>query len=190
MLLCPTCYYGSARKNDIDFPTFVMLFDAIFRQGLARPNLGYGRFDPLTEKLSELGVERRMNCGVKTIRTQSGKVSEIVLQNGESLKSDYVISTCGAVETEALLEPESSAQSTTEGKFSIMESIFVFEGKPKDFGWEETVIFFNDSEIFNYDEPKDLIDLHSGVICIPENYGNQEIPSAKRANCDHPPGKF
>ena len=31
MLLCPTCYYGSARKNDIDFPTFVMLFDAIFK---------------------------------------------------------------------------------------------------------------------------------------------------------------
>ena len=182
MLLCPTCYYGSARKNDIDFPTFVMLFDAIFRQGLARPELGIrALLDPLTEKLSELGVERRMNCGVKTIRTQSGKVSEIVLQNGESLKSDYVISTCGAVETEALLEPESSAQSTTEGKFSIMESIFVFEGKPKDFGWEETVIFFNDSEIFNYDEPKDLIDLHSGVICIPENYGNQEIPSGGKS---------
>ena len=37
MLLCPTCYYGSARSNDIDFATFVMLFDAIFKQGLARP---------------------------------------------------------------------------------------------------------------------------------------------------------
>ena len=37
MLLCPTCYYGSARSNDIDLPTFVMLFDAIFRQGLSRP---------------------------------------------------------------------------------------------------------------------------------------------------------
>ena len=33
MLLCPTCYYGSACPDDIDFPTFVMLFDAIFKQG-------------------------------------------------------------------------------------------------------------------------------------------------------------
>ncbi len=182
MLLCPTCYYGSARKNDIDFPTFVMLFDAIFRQGLARPELGIrALLDPLTEKLRDLGVERRMNCGVKTIRTQSEKVSEVVLENGESLTSDYVISTCGAVETEALLAPEPSVPPTSEGKFSIMESIFVFEGKPKDFGWEETVIFFNDSEIFNYDEPEGLIDLRSGVICMPENYGNQEIPSGGKS---------
>ena len=41
MLLCPTCYYGSARPNDIDFPTFIMLFDAIFRQGLSRPELEF-----------------------------------------------------------------------------------------------------------------------------------------------------
>ena len=40
MLLCPTCYYGSAQPDDIDFPTFVMLFDAIFKQGLARPERG------------------------------------------------------------------------------------------------------------------------------------------------------
>ena len=182
MLLCPTCYYGSARKNDIDFPTFVMLFDAIFRQGLARPELGIRAIlDPLIGKLKELGVRRRMNCGVETIRTKSGKVSEIVLEGGESITSDFVISTCGAVETEALLAPESSAPSTTEGKFSIMESIFVFEGNPKDFGWEETVVFFNDSEIFRYDEPEGLIDLRSGVICMPENYGNQGPSSGKRS---------
>ena len=42
MLLCPTCYYGSARDNDIDFPTFIMLFDAIFKQGLARPEKVFG----------------------------------------------------------------------------------------------------------------------------------------------------
>ena len=32
MLLCPTCYYGSAQSNDIDFPTFIMLFDAWWRR--------------------------------------------------------------------------------------------------------------------------------------------------------------
>lgn len=195
MLLCPTCYYGSARKNDIDFPTFVMLFDAIFRQGLARPERGIRAIlDPLTKKLKELGVERRMNCGVEAIKTKGGKVCEIVLESGENLTSDFVISTCGAVETEALIQPLSSPLPSTEaGRFSIMESIFVFNGSPKDFGWEETVVFFNDSETFHYDEPEGLIDLRSGVICMPENYGCQEQSSEKNsklrithpANFDH-----
>ena len=183
MLLCPTCYYGSARKNDIDFPTFVMLFDAIFKQGLARPERGIRAIlDPLTKKLEELGVDRRMNCGVKEIETKGGKVSGILLESGESLTSDFLISTCGAVETEALITPsEPSAQSTIEGKFSIMESIFVFSGSPKDFEWEETVVFFNDSESFCYDEPEGLIDLRSGVICMPENYGSPEPGSLKES---------
>ena len=56
MLLCPTCYYGSARPNDIDFPTFIMLFDAIFKQGLSRPEMGIRAFlDPMTKRLKELG---------------------------------------------------------------------------------------------------------------------------------------
>jgi phytoene dehydrogenase-like protein len=195
MLLCPTCYYGSARKNDIDFPTFVMLFDAIFTQGLARPEQGIRAIlDPLTKKLKELGVERRMNCGVEAIRTKGGKVSELVLESGESLTSDFVISTCGAVETEALIEPSNSfSPSTIEGNFSIMESIFVFQGSPRDFGWEETVVFFNDSETFCFDQPDGLIDLRSGVICMPENYGSQaQVPNKKSklrithpANFDH-----
>jgi phytoene dehydrogenase-like protein len=190
MLLCPTCYYGSARKNDIDFPTFVMLFDAIFTQGLARPEQGIRAIlDPLTKKLEELGVERRMNCGVEAIRTKDGKVSGIVLENGESLTADFVISTCGAVETETLLEASDSvAPSTIEGKFSIMESIFVFKGSPRDFGWEETVVFFNDSETFYYDEPENLIDLRSGVICMPENYGSltQVSETVSKLRITHP----
>ena len=61
MLLCPTCYYGSACPNDIDFPTFIMLFDAIFKQGLSRPEWESELLDPMTKRLKELGVERRMN---------------------------------------------------------------------------------------------------------------------------------
>ena len=150
---------------------------------MARPERGIRAIlDPLTRKLEELGVDRRMNCGVKEIGTKGGKVSEILLESGESLTSDFLISTCGAVETEALITPsEPSAQSTIEGKFSIMESIFVFSGSPKDLEWEETVVFFNDSESFCYDEPEGLIDLRSGVICMPENYGSPEPGSLKES---------
>jgi phytoene dehydrogenase-like protein len=74
-----------------------------------------------------------------------------------------------------------------------MESIFVFQGSPRDFGWEETVVFFNDSETFCFDQPDGLIDLRSGVICMPENYGSQaQTPNKKSklrithpANFDH-----
>jgi phytoene dehydrogenase-like protein len=190
MLLCPTCYYGSARKNDIDFPTFVMLFDAIFKQGLARPELGIRAIlDPIILKLKGFGVDRLMNSPVKAIKAKGLKVAEIRLENGECISSDFVISTCGAVETEALIEPlDSSTPSTIEGKFTIMESIFVFKGSPRDFGWDETVVFFNDSKTFFYDEPEDLIDLRSGVICMPENYGppGLEPPQGSKLRITHP----
>ena len=145
MLLCPTCYYGSARKNDIDFPTFVMLFDAIFRQGLARPELGIRASWTRSPKSSVNWESKADELRGQNDPTQNGKVSEIVLENGESLTSDYVISTCGAVETEALLEPSHPLNHLGRKIFHHGIDLRI-RGKTEDFGWEETVIFFNDSE--------------------------------------------
>ena len=104
MLLCPTCYYGSAQPDDIDFPTFVMLFDAIFKQGLARPEKGIRAIlDPLCNKLKEMGIERLMNTGVRKLHSRKDKIEEIELESGESIKADQIISTCGGIETELLL---------------------------------------------------------------------------------------
>jgi len=189
MLLCPTCYYGSARKNDIDFPTFVMLFDAIFKQGLARPEQGIRAIlKPIVSKLRELGVKRMMKSPVQSIRANGSRISEIKLENDECISADFVISTCGAVETEALLEPSgASSASTEQGCFSIMESIFVFEGSPRDFGWDETVVFFNDSKTFSFGEPEGPIDLRSGVLCMPENYGASDSGSREsKVRITHP----
>ena len=104
MLLCPTCYYGSARPDDIDFPTFIMLFDAIFRQGLSRPERGIRAIlDPLCKKLKELGIERRMNAGVKKLHARNDEIVEIELESGEKIMADQIISTCGGIETELLI---------------------------------------------------------------------------------------
>ncbi len=172
MLLCPTCYYGSAQENDIDFATFVMLFDAIFKQGLARPSIGIRAIlNPLVKKISQLGVKRMMNSGVQKINSSHDHVTEIVMENGDIFTADQIISTCGVVETEELLNPEKEGLSNTEqGKFSVIETISVFNGKPSDFGWNETIVFYNDSQKFRYEQPKGTIDLSSGVICLPENY--------------------
>lgn len=188
MLLCPTCYYGSARSDDIDFPTFVMLFDAIFKQGLARPQLGIRAFlDPLCKKLKDLGIERRMNTGVKRLHTKNEKVQVIELESGESLTADQIISTCGGIETELLLVDSKGKNNSTElGEFSVIESISVIQGTPKQFGWEETVIFFNNSEKFHYKCPDELADMRSGVICIPENYKSITEASDFKLRITHP----
>ncbi len=172
MLLCPTCYYGSALENDIDFASFVMLFDAIFRQGLARPFDGIRKFlDPIVEKYRGLGGKRRMNLGVERIEIESGRVSKLCLNNGEKVFADQVISTCGVVETEEMLSNSPSTSSVDDvGRISILESITVFEGQPADLGWEETIVFYNDAEDFRYQCPSGLTDVRSGVICIPNNY--------------------
>ena len=172
MLLCPTCYYGSAIENDIDFASFVMLFDAIFRQGLARPYDGIRRFlDPIGRRYDELGGRRRMNLGVKRIVTEDNVVDQLELDNGETIFADHVISTCGVVETERMLSPTPpDAIADDVGRISILESITVFEGQPKELDWEETIVFYNDADTFRYECPEDLTDTRSGVICMPNNY--------------------
>ena len=188
MLLCPTCYYGSAQHDDIDFPTFVMLFDAIFRQGLARPEQGIRAIlDPLCQRLKKLGVERRMNTGVSKFHVRDDQITEIELESGEYVIADQIISTCGVIETESLLSSDyqSESQSKT-GDFTIIESISVMQGKPRDLNWKETVVFFNDSAKFDYVCPKDPVDLRSGVICIPENYNSANDPNDFKLRITHP----
>ena len=188
MLLCPTCYYGSARPDDIDFPTFIMLFDAIFKQGLSRPEDGIRAIlNPLTEKLKELGVDRRMNSAVRSIRTKGNKAKEIILESGETIKVEQIISTCGIRETESLLQENCIEPDEAQtGQFSIIESIRVFKGHPKDLSWDETVVFFNRSNRFVYDCPKGLVDLESGVICLPDNYGTSHQVEESKLRVTHP----
>ena len=188
MLLCPTCYYGSALPNDIDFATFVMLFDAIFRQGLCRPKFGIRAIlDPLVKKLKELGVDRRMNCAVQSIQSTEDEVTEVLLENGERIQAQQFISTCGVIETAELLnqtaiEPDKART----GEFSVIESIRVFTGHPKDFGWDETIVFFNESNKFDYNCPDGLVDLRSGVICMPDNYGPADESQDSKIRVTHP----
>ena len=174
MLLCPTCYYGSAQENDIDFATFTMLFDAIFKQGLARPDFGIRAIlDTIIKKFEELGGKRLMNAGVQKLLCKNDVVKEILIDNGSVYTADQVISTCGILETEDLINCDKNSESSSEiGNFSIIESISIFEGKPSDFGWEDTIVFYNDGEKFRYQKPNSKVDLESGVICMPENYTN------------------
>jgi phytoene dehydrogenase-like protein len=57
------------------------------------------------------------------------------------------------------------------GKLSFIESISILDRKPVDFGFDRTIVFYNDSEKFHWELPADaLCDARTGVICSPNNY--------------------
>ncbi len=57
------------------------------------------------------------------------------------------------------------------GRLSFVESIRVLKEQPAAFGWgDDTIVFFNDSERFEYARPDAPVDPRSGVICIPNNF--------------------
>jgi len=174
MLFCPVMYYGSSQERDMDFSQFVTMFKALYLEGLARPVEGVRLIlRVLLDRYRRSGGERRMKCGVKSIRSTGGRVSALVLDSGEEITADHVISSIGAAETDALLGEDAAGSRTgaPPGRLSFVETIAVYSREPSEFGWgEDTIVFFNDSNRFEYERPREEVSLSSGVICIPNNF--------------------
>lgn len=171
-LMCPLCYYGSSRENDMEFAQFIIMFNALFREGFARPLDGVRRvIRVLRNKYRALGGERRLKLGVNRIVADEGKVARLELDDGQVIQADHVVSTIGWVETQRLCsdrEPDAAEEEV--GRLSFVETITVIDLQPAEFGWEDTIVFFNATERFVYERPDDLVDPRSGVICFPNNY--------------------
>lgn len=176
MLMCPMMYYGSAEEHDMDFKQFVILFKSIFLEGFARPYEGVRQIvRVLLDKYRSLGGVRKMKCGVQKLEVREGSVSSILLDSGESISAGKVISSAGWVETLRLCsENPPQAEIEAIGPLSFIETMTVFTGQPRDYGWDDTIIFFNDSQRFEYACPEGLVDSRSGVICFPNNYDYQD----------------
>lgn len=188
MLLCPLLYYGSARPNDMDPHQFVIMFKSIYLEGFARPFEGVRRvIKVLLEKMRTTGAQRRMNCGVKRLLHDGVRVTGLELDSGEQVSADRVISSIGALETRRLWEePEIDDRHPEAGRLSFVETIGIFDGQPEEWGWRDTIIFFNDSERLHYEEPPELVDPRSGVVCVPNNfdYGGRRLKEGwLRATC-------
>jgi phytoene dehydrogenase-like protein len=194
MLFCPVMYYGSASEHDMEFGQFVIMFKALFLEGFARPVDGVRVIlRVLLEKYRQAGGERRMKCGVKQIVAQSGRADRLVLDDGTEITAAHIISTIGAAETERLccrpdrwsggLEARPAVGPTPEhpvGRLSYCETITVLDRPPSALGWgDDTIIFFNDSERFTYEQSSGAVDSRSGVICLPNNFtypAGQDLP--------------
>ncbi|MFA5263520.1 MAG: FAD-dependent oxidoreductase [Opitutaceae bacterium] len=107
MLFCPTMYYGSARERDMEFGQFAIMFKALFLEGFARPFEGVRVIiRVLLEKYRQAGGERRMKCGVKRIIAREGRAAALILDSGEEVTADHIVSSIGSAETQALLAEE------------------------------------------------------------------------------------
>lgn len=170
MILCPLFFYGSAMQDDIDFDQFCILFRALYIEGFSRPFEGVRRIlRVLMDRYRDLGGERLMKCGVKSLSAASGKVAEALLDDGSVIRANHVISSIGSDETMSLfgggLGPGGKLP-----RLSFAENIVCFDRQPRDMGWNDTIVFFNSSERLEYRVPNTYVDTRSGVICIPNNY--------------------
>jgi phytoene dehydrogenase-like protein len=181
MIFCPLMYYGSAQERDMEFGQFVIMFKALFLEGFARPLDGVRVIlRVLLEKYRQAGGERRMKCGVARITEQAGRAARLTLDSGEEITAGHVISSIGFAETMRLCEPpQTEAAEKNTGALSYAETITVFKQAPAEWGWgDDTIVFFNDSDRFDYSRAREQVDLRSGVICIPNNfdYGDAQLP--------------
>ena len=173
MLFCPVMYYGSAQEHDMDYGQFAIMFRSLFFEGFARPLDGVRVIIKLLQdKYRSLGGIRKMKCGIRQIYSDGRRATALELDNGDILTADQILSTAGAVETSRMCQDQpADAAADNIGQLSFTETITVLDQQPADFGWDDTIIFFNTRERFRYAGVKDaLVDPTSGVICFPNNY--------------------
>ncbi len=171
MLFCPMLFYGGAREHDMDFGQFSIMFRAIFLEGLARPLAGVRVIlKKLVGKFRALGGELRLRAGVDRIAVRNGAAEKVVLQDGSELQARKILSSAGWPETLRLCDDGDTLDRERPGRLSFVESISILDAQPQVLGCDRTIVFFNDSPQFSYRVPRELVDVHSGVICSPNNF--------------------
>lgn len=171
MLICPLMFYGSATPHDMDFNQFVIMFKSIFYEGFGRPFDGIRLIlKKLVRHFKSLGGQLKLRAGVNEIRQRNGEAKAVVLDNGDEITADNVLSSAGAAETMRLVDPNRPAKRPQPGDISFVESISVLDCEPSSLGHDETIVFYNDAEEFHYERPQEPVDLRSGIICSPNNF--------------------
>ncbi len=172
MLLCPLMWYGNARESDMDFGQFCIMFRACYLEGFARPFKGVRLIlKNLVRKFRGLGGELKLRSGVARIRTDGGRAIGVVLDDGSELPARRILSSAGVVETLRMCDDLTEVEPAHAGQLSFIESISVLEKQPADFGFDKTILFYNDSPQFHWQRPeRGLCDVRTGVVCSPNNY--------------------
>lgn len=169
MILCPLLIYGSAWENDMDFSQFVIMFKSIYIEGFSRPENGVRTIiDTLIDKFTSVGGELKFKTGVEKIVVESDCVIGVETKKYGLIKAKKVFSSVGYPETISLANHKSFMPRI--GKMSFMETIFVTDKKIDLKKFDPTIVFYNESKTYNYQQSKNLYDPSSAVICCPDNY--------------------
>lgn len=188
MLLCPLMWYGNAREGDMDWGQFCVLFRSVFLEGLARPLAGVRLIlKNLVRRYRALGGELKLRSGVAHFATDNGRIAGVVLEDGRHLQARQVVSSAGWPETMRMCQREESSAATSgenksaaptkghkrargPGRMSFAETISVLDCQPRDIGYDDTMVFFNDSPRLDWRRSEELCDERTGVVCSPNNF--------------------
>lgn len=172
MLLCPLMWYGSAREDDMDWGQFCIIFRSVYLEGMGRPRAGIRLIlKNFVRRFRSLGGELKLRAGVSRIKVEDGRAVGVVLDSGEELEAAAILSSAGALETFRLCDDQTAAVPVRAGQLSFVESMSVLDKPPQSLGYENTMVFFNDSEQFHWRRPEEeLCDVRTGVVCSPNNF--------------------
>ncbi|MCE9604703.1 MAG: NAD(P)/FAD-dependent oxidoreductase [Planctomycetia bacterium] len=178
MLFCPLMYYGSARENDMDLAQFFIMFRSIFLEGFARPAEGIRPIlKQLVRRYKELGGELKLRAGVRRIVHDGGCAIGVELDDGTQLEARQVLSSAGYVETMRLCERAEPEAESEGGQLSFIETMAALDRPPRELGCDKTIVFFSTEDRFHWHRPTELVDLRSGVLCVPDNFQFEEPSS-------------
>ncbi|MDD2714690.1 MAG: NAD(P)/FAD-dependent oxidoreductase [Candidatus Wallbacteria bacterium] len=173
MILCPLMYYGSAWEHDMDLSQFAIMFRSIFLEGFARPKKGVLTVINLLKKqFLDHGGELRLSANVVKIIVKDNKAEGVELESGEELTAASIISTAGYCETMNLAG--GTLYSGKPGTMSFTEVILCLSEPLSALGHTSTIVFYNDSDKFEYRKAESLVSLNSGVLCIPDNFASPD----------------
>ncbi|MEM7782864.1 MAG: NAD(P)/FAD-dependent oxidoreductase [Planctomycetota bacterium] len=172
MILCPLMWYGNAAEHDMAWGQFCIMFRSIFLEGFARPYKGVRLIlKNLVRRFRGLGGELKMKKGVNRIHVQDGRVACVELDNGDQILGKRVLSSAGRLETLRMCSDTSGPDPRQAGQLTFIESISILDREPASIGNEDTIVFYNDSDKFHWERPKnELCDVRTGVVCSPNNY--------------------
>lgn len=173
MIFCPLMYYGSSIEDDMDLGQFVIMFRAIFMEGFFRPEGTIkDLLDTLEGKIEDFGGTIRLKSGVQRLLHQDNRVTGALLDSGEEIEAEVILSTIGHEETLALLQPAQAAPAHVDSnRLGFVESIFQLPVAHRTPSFtEKTIIFYNNPKTFHFRRPDTPVDFESGVICFPSNF--------------------
>lgn len=172
MLLCPLMWYGNAREHDMDWGQFCIMFRSIFLEGFARPLRGVRLIlKHLVKKFRSLGGQLLLRHGVQEIVRDGDRAVGVILDDGREIQAKRILSSAGWVETQRLLGQAETQLLAESGQLTFIETITTLDCQPAKLGMHDTIVFYNDSERFDWRPPQDdLCDVRTGVVCSPNNY--------------------